>query len=50
MGLAAGRVVFDGTPAQLTDAVARELYGMEAAEVVAPDAAPATAPLAEALS
>jgi phosphonate transport system ATP-binding protein len=34
VGMAAGRLVFDGTPAELTDAVSRELYGMEANEVV----------------
>src|SRR5271169_6705129 len=32
VGMANGRVVFDGAPAELTDAVARELYGMEARE------------------
>ncbi len=34
VGLAAGRVVFDGAPAQLTEHVARDLYGLEAADVV----------------
>ena len=34
IGMAAGRVVFDGAPAALTDAAARELYGLEAGEVV----------------
>jgi len=34
VGMAAGRVVFDGAPAALTDAVARDLYGLEAHEVV----------------
>jgi len=34
VGMAAGRVVFDDVPAALTDAVARDLYGLEAAEVV----------------
>ena len=34
IGIAAGRVVFDGAPAQLTDQLARELYGLEAGEVV----------------
>jgi phosphonate transport system ATP-binding protein len=33
IGLAAGHLVFDGAPAELTDAAARELYGIEAAEV-----------------
>jgi phosphonate transport system ATP-binding protein len=41
VGLAAGRLVFDGPPEALTDAVARRLYGLEAAEVVG--AAPALA-------
>ncbi len=36
IGLAAGRLVFDGPPAALTDAAARDLYGLEAAEVVGP--------------
>jgi phosphonate transport system ATP-binding protein len=38
IGMAAGRVVFDGAPAQLTDQIARELYDLEAGEVM--DAAP----------
>lgn len=29
IGMAAGRVVFDGTPDQLTEAVAREIYGAD---------------------
>jgi phosphonate transport system ATP-binding protein len=33
VGLAAGRLVFDGPPVALTDAVSRELYGLEADEV-----------------
>jgi phosphonate transport system ATP-binding protein len=46
VGMAAGRVVFDGAPAVLTDAAARDLYGLEAGEVMAgetrlPDAMPA---------
>ncbi|HEY2876337.1 MAG TPA: phosphonate ABC transporter ATP-binding protein, partial [Reyranella sp.] len=36
-GLAAGRLVFDGVPAQLTDAVARELYGLESGDVIGPE-------------
>jgi phosphonate transport system ATP-binding protein len=32
VGMANGRVVFDGAPSELTEAVARELYGMEARE------------------
>jgi phosphonate transport system ATP-binding protein len=50
VGMANGRVVFDGAPAELTDALARELYGMEAQEAVGDErlAAPAgaTAPAA----
>jgi phosphonate transport system ATP-binding protein len=34
VGLAAGRVVFDNVPAALTDDTARDLYGMEAGEVL----------------
>lgn len=30
IGMSAGRVVFDGTPVELTEAAAHELYGMEA--------------------
>jgi len=41
IGMAAGRVVFDGPPSALTEAASRTLYGMEAAEVV--DRAPASA-------
>jgi phosphonate transport system ATP-binding protein len=38
IGMSAGRVVFDGAPAQLTDHIARELYDLEANEVLgAPD-------------
>ena len=46
VGMAAGRVVFEGGPSELTDAVARELYGMEAKEVVGDERleAPAGAP------
>jgi phosphonate transport system ATP-binding protein len=35
VGMAAGRVVFDGAPAELTDSVARALYGLEAGDVIA---------------
>ena len=43
IGMAAGRVVFDGAPAMLTDQIARELYDLEADEVMGatPDEAPA---------
>ena len=34
VGMAAGRVVFDDVPAALTEDVARELYGLEADEVL----------------
>jgi phosphonate transport system ATP-binding protein len=41
VGMAAGRVVFEGGPAALTDDVARALYGLEANEVMArPDERP----------
>ena len=46
IGMAAGRIAFDGAPAALTEHIARELYDLEANEVVgaapaqAPDAAP----------
>lgn len=41
IGMAAGRVVFDGAPAALTDHIARELYDLEANEVM--DFAPGNA-------
>ncbi len=47
IGMAAGRVVFDGAPETLTDHIARELYDLEANEVMGgvpaetPDAIPA---------
>jgi len=34
IGMAAGSVVFDGAPEQLTDAAAREIYGLEADDVL----------------
>jgi phosphonate transport system ATP-binding protein len=34
IGMAQGRIVFDGVPAALTDATARELYGLQANEVM----------------
>jgi len=40
VGLAAGRVVFDGAPAALTDRVARDLYGLESADVLGHAARP----------
>jgi phosphonate transport system ATP-binding protein len=46
IGMAAGRVVFDGAPAALTDRIARELYDLEANEVMgeAPEPDAATIP------
>jgi phosphonate transport system ATP-binding protein len=44
LGMAAGRLVFEGTPAMLTEAVARELFGLEAADVIDAAAAPSAAP------
>jgi phosphonate transport system ATP-binding protein len=41
IGMAQGRVVFDGAPAELTDHVARELYDLEAADVMGGTPAPA---------
>ncbi len=38
VGLAGGRLVFDDVPAALTDAVARDLYGLESADVIGPGA------------
>jgi phosphonate transport system ATP-binding protein len=43
IGMAGGRVVFDGAPETLSDTVARELYGIEAIDVLAP--APPEAPV-----
>ena len=34
VGMSAGRVVFDDVPAALTDATARDLYGLEAGDVI----------------
>jgi phosphonate transport system ATP-binding protein len=39
IGMAAGRLVFEDAPAKLTDAMARDLYGLEAGDVVEPAAA-----------
>jgi phosphonate transport system ATP-binding protein len=38
VGMAAGRVVFDGTPEALTEHAARDLYGLEAGEAMGPAA------------
>jgi phosphonate transport system ATP-binding protein len=40
IGMAQGRVVFDGAPAELTEHVARELYDLEAADVMGGTLAP----------
>ena len=42
VGIAHGRLVFDDGPAALTDAIARDLYGLEADDVID---TPAPAPL-----
>jgi phosphonate transport system ATP-binding protein len=39
VGMAAGRVVFDDVPEALTDDAVRDLYGMEANEVIGSEAA-----------
>ncbi len=45
--MASGRIVFDGAPAALTDHIARELYDLEADEVMgaAPEHVPARLPV-----
>ena len=50
VGMAQGRVVFDGAPAALTEAVARELYGMEAHEVLDADLGPGLMDAAQAVA
>src|ERR1700759_5024677 len=47
IGMSAGRVVFDGAPAALTEHIARELYDLEANDVMgaAPTEAPAAIPV-----
>ena len=47
IGMAGGRVVFDDVPAALTEAAARELYGIEADEVLGPNSGPTPAAAAE---
>jgi phosphonate transport system ATP-binding protein len=39
--MSAGRVVFDGAPSVLTDLIARELYDLEANDVMGTSPAPA---------
>jgi phosphonate transport system ATP-binding protein len=41
IGMATGRIVFDGAPAMLTDHIARELYDLEANEVMGAASMPA---------
>mgnify|MGYP000155487737 CR=1 FL=1 len=43
IGMSAGRVVFDGAPSTLTDQIARELYDLEANEVMGATAGEALA-------
>ena len=45
VGMSAGQLVFDAAPEALTDDVARDLYGLEAGEVLEP-AAPVPFPAA----
>jgi phosphonate transport system ATP-binding protein len=45
VGMAQGRVVFDVVPSALTEDVARELYGLEAHEVMNPNSATETVPV-----
>ena len=44
IGMAGGRIVFDGAPADFDGSAARELYGMEADEVMDRAPAPVAAP------
>ncbi|MCW3477515.1 phosphonate ABC transporter ATP-binding protein [Limobrevibacterium gyesilva] len=44
IGMAGGRLVFDDVPAALTDAAARELYGIEAGDVLDTEAAETAGP------
>jgi phosphonate transport system ATP-binding protein len=49
IGMAQGKIVFDGAPETLTEATARELYGLEANEamtIVPPSSLPVLEPLA----
>ncbi len=46
IGMAGGRIVFDGAPSELTEHAVRDLYGMEAAEVIG-ETEPAYAGLSE---
>ncbi|MCA3640424.1 MAG: phosphonate ABC transporter ATP-binding protein, partial [Methylobacterium sp.] len=46
VGMAQGRIVFDGAPEALTEATARELYGLESEDAmnVLPPSVPARLP------
>ena len=50
IGMADGRLVFDGIPAALTDAAARELYGLEAGDVMDTSETAMPAPISEAFA
>ena len=45
--MATGRVVFDGAPETLTDRIARELYDLEADDVMGAAQAPGAAAMPE---
>ena len=47
IGMSAGRVVFDGAPEELTESVARDLYGLEANDVMDNGLAPELSGLPE---
>jgi phosphonate transport system ATP-binding protein len=49
LGMAQGRLVFDGTPEALTDSTARELYGLEAGDVMDTSGTAISAPINEVL-
>ena len=49
IGMAAGQVVFDGTPEQLTEQEARRLYGLESDPRVNPSATPNGVPADESI-
>ena len=50
IGMAEGRLVFDGSPAALTDSAARELYGLEAGDVMDTSGTAMPAPIDGALA
>ncbi|PQA72990.1 phosphonate ABC transporter ATP-binding protein [Brucella oryzae] len=45
VGMSAGKIVFRGTPSMLTEMAARDLYGMEAADVIDADEQDETMPM-----